>query len=255
MRQVMIQYQDGIPVTVNTYIAEYGFKKKGYQIERFTLDDVKSWEQAKEKDPNDLMFGFMSRYIFVGGTQTLLRILDLIDVKKPLTYNPQIYLPEYCKRHIIEMTLGEARKAISAERKFFIKPAEDTKLFSGYVARSEVDFISLQQLPADTKVMISNIIDIKSEYRCFVNRKQLVGICHYDGDFTVFPQIDVVLRAIRSFKDQPISYTLDFAILNDGRMELIEVNDGYSLGYCGIHPSIYCQLLEDRWVEITNNKK
>jgi len=34
-------------------------------------------------------------------------------------------------------------------------------------------------------------------------------------------------------------------------MALIEINDGFSLGYCGIHPATYCQLLEDRWKEIT----
>ena len=73
---------------------------------------------------------------------------------------------------------------------------------------------------------------------------------HYAGDFTVLPDFEIIRKAIWNFKGQPIAYTLDFAVTESGETSLIEINDCYSLGYCGIHPSIYCKMLEGRWQEI-----
>lgn len=251
MKTVYIQYQDGIPITVNTYIAEYGFRRKGYQIERFTLQDVELWEREKKLDDNYMLYA--RNFIYVGGTFTLLRIMDLLNIKRPRTYNPQDVLPDYCGRWIHEKTLGFARKSWQKEQKFFIKPAEDTKIFTGFVPKSDIDFIKLSGLSDDLPILMSEVVNIKSEYRCFVNRKKLIGIQHYNGDFKIRINSSIVENAINDFKNQPAGYTLDFGITDTGKQILIEVNDGYALGYCGIHPYIYCQLLEDRWEEIIRN--
>lgn len=248
MKTVYVQYQDGIPITVNTYIAEYGYKRMGYKIIHFTLKDLDEWEANNNE--NDIRF--LKSCIFIGGTFTLLRILYLMRIDKPQTYNQFECLPQYCHRKIVASNLGIARKKVQNQEIFFIKPLEDTKLFTGFVAASEIDFIRLQDLQNDTKVLISEVIDIKSEFRCFVNRKTLIDVKQYNGDFKIFPDINIIEQAIQDFTNQPISYTLDFAKLKDGSMELIEINDGYSLGYCGIHPYSYCRLLEDRWFEIIN---
>lgn len=174
-------------------------------------------------------------------------------IERPQTYNQFECLPQYCHRNITASNLGIARKKLQNQEVFFIKPLEDTKLFTGFVATNEIDFIRLQELQNDTKVLISEVIDIQSEFRCFVNRKTLIDVKQYNGDFKIFPNINIIEQAIQDFTNQPISYTLDFARLKDGSMELIEINDGYSLGYCGIHPYSYCRLLEDRWFEIIEN--
>ena len=250
MKTVYVQYQDGIPITVNTYIAEYGFKRMSYDIGHFGIENVDDWEQ----NPSNYNLGLLKSAIFIGGTFTLLRILDLFGIKRPETYNQYQCLPTYCNRAITSSNLGIARKKIQNQESFFIKPYEDTKLFTGFVATNEIDFIKLQRLPNDTKVIISEIVDIVTEYRCFVNRGKLLDIKTYNGDFKQFPNVEIIENAIEEFKNQPISYTLDFAKLKNGKMELIEINDGYSLGYCGIHPITYCKFLEDRWLEIINTK-
>lgn len=254
MTKVFIQYNSkGTPITVNAYIAEYGFEKNGYEIERFNIHDIDEWETIPLEE---LKIWQLDKCIFVGGTFALLRIINMLGAGKPKTYNPHIYLPNFCDRNIQESILGQARKRIRNEKPFFLKPYEDTKLFTGFVAKSELDFIKLNSLPDSTKILTSDIINIKSEYRCFVNRKKLVGIQHYSGDCKIgITKFHLIELAIEEFKDQPISYTLDFAILEDNSMQLVEINDGFSLGYCGLHPSIYCQLLEDRWKEIMQIKQ
>ena len=248
-KTIFIRYQDEIPITVNTYIAEYGFRRLGYEVYRFTKDEVTDWiseslEQLK----------LLRSYIFVGGTHSLLKIIDLMQVHKPLTYNPHEYLPGYCNRNIYRTTLAKAREITKAGcDPFFMKPAEDTKVFTGYVVRSEIDLLKINSLSDELPILISDIMDIKSEYRCFVNRKNLLDIRHYNGDFRLFPNFNIIEQAIKDFTNQPVSYTLDFAILADGSMALIEINDGYALGYCGIHPVPYCKFLEDRWMEIASN--
>jgi hypothetical protein len=243
MKNVHIQYQDGKPVTVNTYIAEYGFKKlEGYNVEPFTRDDIAEFEQYK---------GLLKLDVFVGGTQTLLNVIDILGVKRPKTYNPHIYLKKFCNREIFDTTIKDIKDYFKTEYKpIFIKPAEDTKLFDGFVAKSNLDFVKLHHLEEDVKILVSEVIKIRAEYRCFIHMRNLVDMKHYAGDFTVLPDFEIIRKAIWNFKGQPIAYTLDFAVTESGETSLIEINDCYSLGYCGIHPSIYCKMLEGRWQEI-----
>jgi len=51
-KHVFIQYKDSIPVSVNTYIAEYGFKKMGYEITHFKEEDI----SELEKTPDQLIY-------------------------------------------------------------------------------------------------------------------------------------------------------------------------------------------------------
>lgn len=249
MKTVYIQYQDNIPITINSYAAEYGFKRMGNQICTFENDvnTIDNFRQSKHLLCN-------SNNIFVGGIHTLLSILNAFDVNEPITYNPHEYLPNYVHREIHNTTLECARNMIF-KKSFFVKPAFDNKLFTGFVAKSEIDLIKLQRLPSHTNVLISSVIDIVSEYRCFVHKGKLVDMKQYNGDFTVFPNIHVIENAIAEFKDQPIAYTLDFAILKDNTMELIEINDFFGIGYCGMNIVTYCKMLDDRWNQLIKNIK
>lgn len=248
MKTAYIQYQDNIPNSVNSYIAEYGFKRMNYTVKSFTSNDVNNWSDMDIKLLNN------SYTIFVGGIYTLLNILTKFKIQHPITYNPHKYLSNYCNRNIYESTLKHARQLNKEQQIFFIKPLFDNKLFTGFVAKSEIDFIRLNNLPDNTQVLISEVINIKSEYRCYIYNKQLMDIKHYAGDFTIFPNIKIILDAIQQFENQPIAYSLDFAILNNNQMELIEINDFYGISYYGINPILYCKMLDNRWNQITQNK-
>lgn len=53
-------------------------------------------------------------------------------------------------------------------------------------------------------VTISDVLtDIKSEWRGFVHNKKLVGLNNYLGDFTVFPNVDIINKMIAEYKKIP----------------------------------------------------
>jgi hypothetical protein len=78
---------------------------------------------------------------------------------------------------------------------------------------------------------ISEIIDIESEYRCFVFRNKLVGINYYTGDFKIFPDISVIETMI-SVYNYSFPYTLDVGIA-DGKTFVLEIHDFFSCGLYG----------------------
>ena len=82
---------------------------------------------------------------------------------------------------------------------------------------------------------ISEIINIISEYRCFVYKNELVGIQNYSGDFKQCPDFKKIDNMIKTYKSSPKAYTLDIAILEDGNNVVIEVHDFFSVGLYGFN--------------------
>jgi hypothetical protein len=99
--------------------------------------------------------------------------------------------------------------------------------------------------------MLSNVVNIVSEYRCYVIENKLVGIKHYLGDFKIFPNVDFIEETIKNYENQPIGYTIDFGVTDQNETILIEVNDGWSIGNYGLRDKIYAKLLLKRWIEIS----
>ena len=111
----------------------------------------------------------------------------------------------------------------------------------------EIDYfteILLQaRVPLDTKIQVSfGLLEIDTEYRCFVNNKEVTTVATYRNKNNIFGQPDFV-RDLRGeewakdyakvvskfmYDDQPISYTLDIAQLSKGRMVVIEANPVWS---------------------------
>lgn len=79
---------------------------------------------------------------------------------------------------------------------------------------------------------ISSLIDIDSEWRCFVYEGKLVGLQNYSGDFDIFPDVEKIKRMIQAYRSQPPVFTLDVAIMQD-RTVVIEVHDFFSCGLYG----------------------
>lgn len=79
---------------------------------------------------------------------------------------------------------------------------------------------------------ISDIINIDSEWRAFVHRKELVGLQNYSGEFDVFPDVSKIKEMIDLYTTQPPAYTLDVGISNNNTV-IIEVHDFFSCGLYG----------------------
>jgi len=91
------------------------------------------------------------------------------------------------------------------------------------------------KLNPDSYYMISELLDIESEWRGFVYNKKLVGLQNYSGDFTNFPNVKAIYKMIDLFEstdDVPIAYTIDVCI-SGNRTSLIELHHFYSCGLYG----------------------
>lgn len=69
----------------------------------------------------------------------------------------------------------------------------------------------------------------------------------------MFPDMTIIDSAIKDYISQPIGYSIDFGITDDGRTLLVECNDGYSLGNYGVNDVTYSTLLARRWIEMIKN--
>jgi hypothetical protein len=120
----------------------------------------------------------------------------------------------------------------------FIKDIDKLKQFSftgdlGNLDKNDSIFISQNYL-------ISNVVDIMSEYRVFVSDMSIKAIQFYDGDCTVFPNISLLREMIGKYylvQDRPKSYTMDIAVLKNGRTIILEVHPVVSVGTYGYSSS------------------
>ena len=72
------------------------------------------------------------------------------------------------------------------------------------------------------------------------------------GVVRINPNFEYVDSLIEAYKEQPISYTVDVAILKDGSMTVIEFNDFWAIGSYGLYCINYAQMLLDRYCEIVS---
>lgn len=135
----------------------------------------------------------------------------------------------------------------------FIKPADEIKRFTGCLLKDLPRGLGLK---GDYPVWISDPVEFVSEWRYYVVGNTPVGQGRYDDgpDDVPEPDADLVHEAIELMKldGAPAGYALDFGVLSDGGTALIEVNDGWALGYYkGTCSSVdYARLLAARWEQL-----
>lgn len=135
----------------------------------------------------------------------------------------------------------------------FAKPLERKKRFTGRVFNSPSDLFHLQGASRSTKLLCSEIVQWLSEYRVYVVRGEVVGVCHYGGDRDIAVDLSVVERAVRALEGSPertAGYGIDFGVLANGVTALVEWNDGFALGCYGLDAGLYTDLIVARWCEL-----
>jgi hypothetical protein len=156
--------------------------------------------------------------------------------------------------------LGEFKKENIVT--IFVKPHSKIKAFPSGVLKMQSSIKNLtgfkgEELDDSIEVMTSEVIDILSEYRCFIKKGELIGIKHYQGDFTVFPNVNTIRKIIAAYTSAPAAYSLDVAITSITDFKtyrektiLVEVQDMWSIGPYGLDPKLYVSLLKARWYEL-----
>jgi hypothetical protein len=224
---------------VNAFIANEGFKNFGFEIEKFVDAD-----EISNKNPENIIVGG------IGNVRKRLQNLNIIRENKEIDYPEE--LKPFLKRKIWTSSINEIFN--KKEWNIFIKPQTETKLFAGKVIKSEMDLLGLIDEENDIKIWCSELVNFKTEWRCFIRYKEILDIRRYKGDWDTKIDVKTVLSAINSFTSQPNSYALDFGLNENGEMFLVEVNDGHSLGTYGISSAHYAKFLSARWSELTETE-
>ncbi len=225
---------------VNAYVAHEGFQTLGWETLKYhAIEDI------SDNDPE---------CVIVGGIGNVRKRLAQFGIAKPAH---EIDYPDALQKY-----LGRKVWATTIEELFqhendwhvFVKPKTETKKFAGKVVRDYKDFIGLVDNDNPTEIWCSEIVEFKTEWRCFIRYGQILDIRPYKGAWDSKLDLGTVKQAVQDFTNAPAAYALDFGIDANNQMKLVEVNDGHSLGTYGIGPVNYAKFLSARWAELTRTK-
>ncbi len=135
----------------------------------------------------------------------------------------------------------------------FVKPVK-CKAFTGTI-KSQID----ESVSTNEPIYACEPVKFIAEFRTYMHGSEGTH-CQYgegdDVDDDVWHALGDLVGNIDgewhlSGEHVPAGYAIDVGLTEDGRLLLIEINDGWALGlYRGMLAQDYCSLITDRWREI-----
>ena len=185
----------------------------------------------------------------VGSLQDTEVAMESLGISLPLLDYPE-ELSSFLGRRIWKSTLFNITSSTDGWH-VFVKPVSDIKRFSGTVLDNSEDVIKLGGGVEDIEVWCSEKVNFLSEWRLWVIHGEIVGLTPYAGRWDVFPDAEILRKAVLAYQSAPAAYALDFGVTDDARTLLVEASDGYSLQSFGLNPALYVKFLTTRWQELT----
>ena len=123
---------------------------------------------------------------------------------------------------------------------YFIKNVDKLKQFT-YLGNLDYLFSNQEKFKdfIDGNYLYSSYLNFLSEYRIFVYDSKIKAIQYYDGDCTIFPNIDKIIKMVQIYSatlDRPKSYCMDVGNVMVGNIIdtfIIEVHPITSIGTYG----------------------
>ncbi len=235
---------NGVPASEDWYCLWQGLQDRGYKVRFFEGD-------ADLLPRNSMVLGkiedvkaFFNRYNF--------------KVRKPLGIPES--LRSMVDRKVWILSGKEFKDAYlnrNSPRPIFAKPNDELKTWpSGVLKGHDSDELLRAEIKDDSEVLVSEYVDFISEYRVFIDHGKMfdciVGMKNYRGSFSAFPDMEYIKACVAKYtvEDHPVAYTMDFGVLSDGKTQLIELNDAWSIGSYGLDSETYTNLILRRWIEI-----
>ncbi len=235
-----------IPHSYNFANAMYGFMEMGAKIEKYQeIRDI--YEKVNREDI----------------------VLDYISQCNAIfnKFGVTPYVPDYPEA--LEGFLGrkvwhDSIYSISCDEQkwsagYFVKPVKD-KVFTGHVIRSISDLMGCGCHSEDYEVLVSEPIDIISEWRVFIRYDQILDVRPYgmvmDRDRKSYyyhfdPEIlKQMISAFSSWEERPAACSMDICFTKEGRTLLVEMNDAYALGSYGLNSVLYAKFISARWSQL-----
>lgn len=157
-------------------------------------------------------------------------INDLTPIEVPFILRRDKYL----KRNYFVLE----REELPQEGVYFLKSASKLKSFSYLGEISNIVNLKNNFLK-DELYILSEKVEILSEYRCFILNDIIKGIQHYDGDPTETlskDDIKLIKEMVKNYSEddsRPKAYTLDVAIIKDKGVAILEIHTHSSVGLYG----------------------
>jgi hypothetical protein len=201
---------------------------------------------SEEKNIEVLMLPFKEfhkHYVPVGSVEFVSSYLKYFYDLTPKPINVPEELFNFTERSIWNANIYGFYKGYN---KLFVKSNDNIKGITGIFNEKEYDF------PVGN-YQFSEVIDIKSEWRAFVYKGNLVGLQNYSGEFTKFPDVNMITEMIKAYKSAPVAYTLDVGVF-DEKTFVIEVHDFFSCSNYGMSDHNIYPYMFYRWFHEYLNK-
>lgn len=257
---VYIQCIDGIPATRNIYDCYIGFKIRGHRIIKF---EPRSIDLTESLESNEILKQITKKDILCAGIPVFRKVKEYLGIQSEELETYPTALELFLGRKITKTTLSELKDQFEIGNigQIFLKPQKQ-KLFTGFVAKKRTDFLRIVGVDDSTIIYTSDIVNFISEYRVYVNQKNyfaddgIIGCALYHGDALVFPDPKKIKEIVQHFNKNgaPVAYALDVGVCVKHRKYqtlVVEVNDSTCLGNYGIPSTLYAQMIEARWEQIT----
>lgn len=133
--------------------------------------------------------------------------------------------------------------------KYFVKNVDKLKEFNSSMYDGRIPFPST--LPSG-QYLISGWVDIRSEFRMFVHRDQILAVQNYLGSPLVFPDAKKLVKMVEIYKtdpNRPKAYTMDVAVIcqkdESAETVILEVHPFAACGLYGFNDMAIPNMLED----------
>lgn len=174
-------------------------------------------------------------YIPIGSVEFVCEFMEKfyeIDYN-PINIPPELMIKKYTQRYVFN---GDEN---DVELNQFIKSTDKIKGYLNIIT-------DIDKIPKG-KYQISEYINIDSEWRSFIFEDKLVGLQNYIGDFTLFPDTELIYDMINTYSvSAPVAYTLDIGVNSNGTF-IIEVHDFFSCGLYGFSAHKILPYMFYRW--------
>lgn len=187
-----------------------------------------------------------------------MRILG-IELPKHTPYPSAI--AEHLHRKVVRwLKLSYVLSILDEGERLFVKPADDWKRFTGFVAEYSTD-PRFQGASRSMAVWTSEPVNFLSKWRAYVAEGKVLDIRFADhgGDRSKTPDEKIIHGAVAALKESGEGvdgYVIDFGVLDSGQTALVEVNDGFSCGaYDGVRAETLFKVYNARWQELLKERK
>lgn len=227
---------DGLALNSDIQKAIEGLSGKEYELRMISYKDIVlgKYENIKQNP-------------FVCSFNTMRKLFLDNEIKiESIDYPDEI--KRWINRRVFLSTVGEVVSLYDELKNSFIKPYITKQFHVFWLNDNNLPWF--KSLGKDTKVWVSPLINIESEWRVFIHKGEVIGSSCYSGNFKIMPEYDYINAIVAAYKSSPIAYTLDIGVLYNKTNDIIEVNDFWGIGSYGLNPERYAAMLIDRYFEI-----